>query len=254
VTSRHRHKSGQIILIAAFVIATLLLSTELYILDVVKVTSEVDSNSINDIIPSVQLGSKHVVVGSLANITNGGIGNILEANLQQWSSFISRRRGFGRSTLSYTVEETDPYSAGVRLQWTANGAGISSAYSNFTYDLLDQEGTFNRTYAVNVTSTVLIETLYRTDITGNTTQVNMTINLLNEGNPAFASQITVYYRASDTWQIPDETNSYAITNYGNGTYLASFITEIPSQPPETSIHVIDQRGIYVQANITAKET
>lgn len=248
-----RQKSGQIVLIAAFIIATLLLSTELYILDVGKITSEADSNSINDSVLSTQLGSKHVTIGSLANITNGGTASILETNLQEWASFISRQRRFGESILSYSVEDMVPYSSGVRLQWNATGTGISSAYSNFTYKLSEEEGTLDRVYSINITTTVLIETRYRTDISGNTTQVNTTINLLNEANPALAHQINVYYKVSDTWRIPDETNSYTITNYGNGTYVASFITEIPSQPLETSVHVLDQRGIYVQANVTGKE-
>jgi hypothetical protein len=105
---------------------------------------------------------------------------------------------------------------------------------------------------MNITTTVLIESTYRI-VNGDTKHVNVTINLLNEAQPALAEQITIYYKVSNTWLIPNATNNYEITDYGNGTYIASFNADIPAQNVEVSAHVVDKREIFVQANATSTE-
>jgi len=250
---REKRNSGQVLLIAAFIMAFLLLSAEFYIFEVGKLTSEVGSNSLGDFVLAVRLGSRHVVVGSLANISNGGPNSVLGGNLLRWSSIIGRQYQFGKNVLNYTLEETAPYSSGVWIYWGTNGYGVSSAYVNFTHRLLGREVNFNQSYFVNVTTTLLIESTYQ-KVQGNEKQINVTINLLNEAEPALAKQVTVYYKVLDSWLIPDETNNnYAILDYGNGTYLASFIANIPAQTVEISAHVTDQRDIYVQANATSTQ-
>jgi hypothetical protein len=97
-----------------------------------------------------------------------------------------------------------------------------------------------------------MESTFRKTV-GNEKQINITINLLNEGTPALAKQITVYYKRLDSWLTIDETNNYMILDYGNGTYLASFVARIPGQDVEVSAHVFDQREIYVQANSTSTQ-
>ncbi len=251
---REKKNSGQVLLIAAFIMALLLLSVELYIFDVGKIMCEVESNSLNDFVLAVELGSRHVVVGSLANVSNGGSNSVLAWNLQNWSSLIDKQYQFGKSVLNYTLEETDPYSSGIWIDWGTNGFGVSSAYVNFTYKLLGREVNLNQSYFINVTTTILIESTYR-QIQGDEKEINVTINLLNEGNPALARQITIYYNDQQgNWLVPDETsNNYTISDYGNSTYLASFVASIPGQDVEVSAHVVDQREIYVQANATSTE-
>lgn len=246
---REKGNSGQVLLIAAFIMAFLLLSAELYIFDVGKVIGEVESNSLGDFVLAVKLGSRHVVVGSLANISNGGSNNVLEWNLQNWSSFIDQQYQFGKSVLNYTLEKTAPYSSGIWIDWGTNGFGVSSAYANFTHRLLDREVNINQSYFINVTTTLLIESTHKR-AQGNEKQINVTLNLLNEGNSAFAKQITLYYNNSGSWLIPDATN---ILDYGNGTYLASFTVSILGQDVLVSAHVTDRREIYVQANATSIE-
>jgi hypothetical protein len=65
-----------------------------------------------------------------------------------------------------------------------------------------------------------------------------------------AEQVTVYYELSGIWLIP---SNYTIMDYGNGTYLASFIVDIPSETVQVSAHVVDQRGIRVQTNATSTQ-
>jgi len=230
--------------------ASLLLSAQLYILDVGKITGEMESNSLNDFVLALKLGSRHVIVGSLANISNGGQSSNLASNLQRWSSLVSKQYQFGKSVLNYTLNEVAPYSSGIWIYWGTNGTGISSAYANFTYKLSDRAVNIDQSYFVNITTTVFITSSYQT-ISGDTKQVNVTINVLNDAEPALAKQITIYYKLSDSWLIPNATNNYTIADYGNGTYIASFVANIPSQSVEVSAHVIDQREIYVQANATS---
>ena len=241
-----RRNSGQILLIAAFIMASLLLSAQLYVLEVGKISTETETDSVNDFILAVDMGSKHVVVGSLANISDGGPNSILESNLEKWSLIIGRQYRFGKNVLNYTLRESSPYSSGVWISWSTNGFGTSSAYVNFTYTLKDREVDVVHPYLINVTSSILIEGSYRT-ISGDTKQVNVTIDVLNEGQPALAKQISVYYKLSDSWLTP---SNYTIMDYGNGTYIASFTADIPSATVEVSARVVDQRGIFVQANAT----
>lgn len=232
--------------------ASLLLSTQLYILDVGKITTETESDSLTDFVLALKLGSRHVVVGSLANISNGGQTSILESNLLRWSSIISAQYLYGRSTLNYALREIAPYASGIRIDWTTDGIGVSSAYVDFTYRLSDREANVNQTYVMNITTMVLIESTYRI-VSGDTKQVNVTINLLNEAQPALAEQVIIYYKVPNSWLIPDATNNYEVIDYGNGTYRASFNADIPSQSVEVSAHVADKREIYVQANATSTQ-
>ena len=249
---QQKKNSGQILLIAAFIIASLLLSAQLYILEVGKITTEEESYSLSDFVLAMKLGSRHVVIGSLANMSNGWQTSTLAFNLEKWSSLISEQYPLGRNALNHTLRETTPYSSGIWMNWGADGAGVSSAYVDFTYKLSDREVNINQSYVMNITTTVSVESTYRT-ISGDTKQVNVTVNLLNEAQPALAKQVTIYYKVSNSWLIPNATNNYEVTDYGNGTYIASFNAYIPSQSVEVSAHVVDRREIYVQANATSTQ-
>lgn len=241
-----RRNSGQVLLIAAFIMASLLLSAQLYVIEVGKISTETETASVNDFILVVDMGSRHVVIGSVANISNGGPTSVLASNLEKWSWIIGRQYKFGKNVLNYTLRGSSPYSSGIWTYWGTNGFGTSSGYVNFTYTLKDREVDLVHPYFINVTTSLLIESSYRT-ISGDTKQVNVTITVLNEGQPAPAKQIAVQYKFSDNWLTP---NDYTIMDYGNGTYTASFTADIPSATVEVSARVVDQRGIFVQANAT----
>jgi hypothetical protein len=244
---RRRQKSGQVILIAVLAMALILLSAQVYVFDVHMSTFSLDSNSLVDYITAIKLGSRNVVASSLSNISNSGAGSILSANLYRWATLVSTQSQFGRSTLTYVEEESSPYSSGVWLSWGTEGYGVSSSVVQFAFNLSDREVEADLSYAVNVTTRLSFEGTCR--ITGIVQkQVNVTINLYNEGSPALASQITVYYRALGVWLEPTDLNNYVLTDYGNGTYLASFDTFIPLPTVEVSVHVVDERNIHVQAD------
>jgi hypothetical protein len=248
---RRNGNSGQILLIAAFIMASLLLSAQLYILEVGKNSGDTNSEAFNDFMLNVKLGSRHVVIGSLANTSNGGAGSILEQNLQEWAEFIGSQYLQGKNTIDFTLGETAPYSSGTWLSWDVNGYGVSSAYAEFVYTLDGREANVDLGYSVNVTTSLVITSVNQ-GLNGTARQVNVTINILNEAYPALAEQITVYYRVSGTWLIPNSANGYKLQDYGNGTYVASF-TALASLIDEVSVHAMDCRGIYVQANATSTE-
>jgi len=249
---RKRTNSGQILLIVAFILASLLVSAQLYILEVGKTSGEAESDSLSDFMLSIQFGSRNVVIGSLANISDGGTSNALGLNLREWSSFIGNQYLYGKSILDYTLRDTAPYSSGIWLDWSLNGYGVSSAYVNFTHMLSGLEADVAQSYLMNVTTTLLIASTNRR-LSENIRQVNVTINVQNEAGPALAKQITIYYRVSSNWLVPDVANNYTLLDYGNGTYLASFVATFPTESVEVSAHIVDYRDIYVQANATSTE-
>jgi len=252
VREMRERNSGQVLLIAAFIMAFLLLSAELYIFEVGNVMSEFESNSLTDFVLNIKLSSRHIVIGALANASNGGSISVLELNLQRWASLIDKQYRFGKSILNYTLEQNSPYSSGIWMDWGTNGLGVSSAAVNFAYKLSGREMNLNQSYFLNITTTLLVESTYR-GMLGNDKQINVTIRLLNEANAALAKQIIIYYYSEGNWLIPTQVNNYSILDYGNGTYLASFTASIPGQDVQVSAHVVDQREIYVRANATSTQ-
>lgn len=244
-----RQKSGQVILIAVLAIALMLLSAQVYVFDVQMSTFSLESDGISDYIAAIKLGSRNVVAGSLSNISNSGASSILFANLNRWATLVNVQSQFGRSTLTYLLEESSPYSSGVWLSWSTEGYGVSSSVVHFALSLSDREVDADLSYSVNVTTGLNIEGAWKA-ILGDEKQVNITINLLNEGKPALAQQITLYYRLSDGWFALNASSNYTVTDYGNGTYTATFNASIPSSTVEVSVSLIDQRQILVKANAT----
>ena len=234
------------------IIALLLLSIELYVYDLGKAIDEANQNSFSDFIFAVSLGSKHVVVGSLANVSQGGVNQTLGIKLEEWSSFVGRRYQFGKCILNFTLRETPPYASGIWISWGTNGLGVSGAYANFALKLFDRGVDVNLKHVINITTTLLIESTYK-QMQDNDKQVNVTCNLLNEGTPALAKNFTLYYNNSSDWIVPGSQNNYTFTDYGNGTYFMSFVADIPSENVEVSIHIYDRREIYVQTNVTSTE-
>ena len=100
---RRKSNSGQILLIAVFVMAFLLLSSEIYIFDVGKDSEKTELDSLQDYVSAVKLGSMHVVQASLANVSNGGQPEYLASSLQRWSAFISKQYQFGNPSNRWSV-------------------------------------------------------------------------------------------------------------------------------------------------------
>lgn len=247
-----RNSSGQILIAAVLIIALILLSTELYVYELGITIGEANLNSFSDSIFAIRLGSQHVVVGSLANISRGGSNQTLTSNLQKWASFVGRQYQLGRLILNFTPRETLPYSSGIWIFWGTDGLGVSGAYVGFTLKLSDRGLDVNIKHTINITTTIRINGTCKV-IQGNDKQVNVTFNVLNEGKPALVKNTTLYYKKETEWLTPDPQNNYVITDYGNGTYFMSFVADISSSDVELSVHIYDHRMIYVRTNVTCTE-
>ena len=243
-----RQRSGQILVIAVLVICLVLLSTQLYIYEVGKSMDGTDSTRVNDFVFAVKLGSRHVIIGSLANISIGGANSALSANLERWASFTGGFYQFGKPVLNFMLTNTSQYTNGTYLSWGTNGFGISSAYTDFNFSLADRQVNVQLSYAVNVTTSLTVEGVYR-NVQGDIKKVDVTINSSNEGNLALTKNITVLYDYLGDWFVPDFQN----TDYGNGTYLLSFEADIPGTDVNVSVQIYDLREIFVQANATCRD-
>jgi hypothetical protein len=248
-----RQCSGQIFVIAVLVVSLVLLSTQVYIYEIRNSLDETRSTRVNDFVLAVKLGSNNIISGSLANITRGGDSSVLSENLERWASFVDSFYLFGTPILNFTLKNTSPYVNGTYLFWGTEGLGISSACSDFNFSLVDGQVNVQLAYSVNVTTSIVVASVYRT-LSGDLRQVNVTCSLLNQGKPALAKTVTVSYESSGFWNRADQQSNYVFTDYGNGTYFISFEADIPETNVNVSAQVYDSRGVYVQANATSTST
>ena len=235
-------------MIAVLIVSLVLLSTQLYIYDVGR-PLESGESGVNNFLYAVKLGSKHLVTGSLANVSTDHNNTILTTKLEGWKSFIEGLSQFGKPILVFTLQNTSPYTNGTHLSWVADGFGISSACAGFNFSLFDGQVSVQSFYVVNVTTSLEVKGVWRA-LTEDLKQVNVTCNLLNEGAPALAEDLAVLFESSGSWQRADEQSNYSLVDYGNGTYLVSFDANIPGASASVSAQVYDMRDIYVQANTT----
>jgi hypothetical protein len=201
---------------------------------------------------AIRLGSKHTVVGSLSNITNGGPSASLLVNLAVWKNLTSTLYQHGTPILSFSPQNTTPYLNGVHLSWDTPGSGVSSAYINFNLSLSDQDANLQTQYALNITTSVIQDGKYRT-LQGDEKQVNVTCYIYNEAHPALAENITIYYDYMGTWLRADNQTTYTHLDYGNGTYSISFEATIPGSSVNVQAFIDDLRGIHVRTNSTCTE-
>ncbi len=248
-----RQCSGQILVLAVLLVSLILLSTQVYVFEVGRLFVRTESSHIKDFVLAVRLGSEHVVVGSLVNITTEGYNSTLSTNLGRWVNLTSDLYQFGKAVLSFAVKNITPYADGVHLSWGASGSGVSSAYVDFNFTLSDRQADIQLSYDVNITTSLTDEGSYRR-LTGDWKQINLTCNVMNEGAPALIKNMTIYYEDSGSWIPADQQQNYSFTDYGNGTYLTTFEVSLSEDSINVSAQVYDLRQIYVQANTTCTES
>ncbi len=181
-------------------------------------------------------------------MTNGGNANVLAKDLNELNAAIASDSYQAMLQMNYTLLNGSEYQNGIWVSWGADGEGVSSAYVSFVFVSSAPSIASNLEYAVNVTTEATLSGNYQ--LNGNSTQVNLTVNVLNEGKPALAQNFTFYFEnATDSWV---NVVSPSITDFGNGTYSVLFTTETDqsSDPLLVSMLCQDQRGIVVGANVT----
>ena len=118
--SFRRNTSGQVIVITALLVALLLLSTAIFVIETEKnvPTSGADSN---DVFPAYQQSARSTLISALANITNGGDVGILTSDLNQLQSAITSHSYQAILEMDCTPLNSAPYQNGVWISWGADG-------------------------------------------------------------------------------------------------------------------------------------
>jgi hypothetical protein len=247
-----RDNSGQVLVITALLVALLLLSTAIYIIETEKEVPTIGTDE-NNAFPAYKQSTRNTLISALANVTNGGDAGVLTADLNELNSAITFHSYQAILKMDFTPQNTAPYQNGIWISWGTDGQGVSSAYVNFAFNSSGSSTTSNLEYAVNVTSEANLSGSYL-HLNGTLKQVNLAVNVLNEGKPALAQNFTFYFDYDGSLLTEDwvKVDSPSITNFGNGTYAVSFIAETdqPNDPLIVSMYCQDQRGILVGADFT----
>ena len=152
-------------------------------------------------------------------------------------------------TLNYTLRDSAPHSSGLHIHWNADGTGVSEAYASFLLKARGEKMEVQVPYYVNVSTRLHIEgsVIFAKP---NTIQVTVECQLFNEEQAALAKSLTFYYRESAEWTIPGPGNNCVVIDCGNGTYRATFALNAAATSVDISAHVLDERDVFVQANVT----
>ena len=238
------------IIVTALIVALLLLSTALYVIEVGKQVPTVSAET--DVFFGYQHTARNTLISALANVTDGGNPTILGVDLGKLKAAILSNSYQTMLAIDYSLLNASNYQNGLWVSWGANGLGVSSAYSSFRLESSSQSSTSNVEYDVNVTSTVKINGSY-IQLNDTTKQVNLTITVANDGKAALAYDFIFSYRTASDWVLAD---SPSVISSDNGTYTASFNAETAqlNEPLVVSVHCQDGRGIFVGANVTCTST
>jgi hypothetical protein len=232
--------------------AIILFSTQIYIYKVSRnqVISRYDY--FGDYVLNIKLSTKHIMTGSLINISMGGIVTNLKDNIDRWREFIAEDYCFGHVNLNSTLLSQLPYSQGIWLNWGTSGEGVSSTFSEFILNISGMEMEVDLSFEVNITTSIMITGSYSV-LGGESKAVTVILKVFNEGAPALKKNSTLTYQKSGSWEDPTVLVDYSALDYGNGTYLFSFTDTIPGIQVPVHIQVNDIRGIFVQAEVNLTE-
>jgi len=242
------NSSGQVIIITALLVATLLLSTAIYVIETEKEVPTANTSEEN-VFPAYQQSIRNTLISALADITNGSKTSVLTDDLKELNAAITSDSYQAILQMNYTLlNAANTYQNGIWISW--NGSqGISSDYVRFVFNSSAPSTSSSLAFDVHVTTEADLSGNYF-QLNSSFTQVNLTVNVLNEGKPALAQNFTFYFENATDDLV--KVDSPIITDFGNGTYAVSFIAETdqPSDPLLVSMLCQDQRGIFVGANVT----
>ncbi|WGM90054.1 MAG: hypothetical protein IAX21_02830 [Candidatus Bathyarchaeota archaeon] len=252
-----RNNSGQSLIIAALVVSLLIISIFYSVFEANRTNESRASKTLNSHVSAVKLGLQNTVTSALVNASNGGSTQALITNLERYASFVGTQLHFGKCVTLFTVLDSLTYQSGIQLSWGSDGTGVSSAYANSTLYFVDAESELQLETVTNITTSVTLEGTYIT--LGETEkQVNVTCRLFNENESVLAKSIAIYYEydgepSDQNWIA---ANSPTVFDYGNGTYVISFIavTQTRNDPVLVSAQIFDHRDVFVLANVTCTET
>ncbi len=248
-------RSGQMLIITSLIIIMLLLSTAIYISETEKNTSLFEADASNAF-PTYRMGARHTVLSSLVSVSGGENSIVLAANLDRFKSAIADHAYRAIVKMDCVPLNATPYQDGVWISWGSDGKGVSSAYVSFAVNSTGSAASYYSEYAVNVTTAVAVQGNY-TLLADTLKQADVTCTFLNEGKPALAQNLTVYFEddgslLAENWVQVVSPN---VTDYGDGTYRVSFAAATVSRdnPLLVSVHTYDLRDVFVMANVTCTQ-
>jgi hypothetical protein len=239
---------GQVIVVTGLLVALLLLSTAIYVINVQKTVPKADSNG-DSLFGGYKETVRNTLISALANASAGGSMDVLEADLSELKAAVLAHSYRAMLTMEYSTLNSAPYTGGLWIFGGDGGSGISSACASFTFASTSPSASSNVEYTLNVTSQLQVSGGYL-QLNGTQKQVNLTVNIANEDKPALAQLLVFrYYKDALGWVQADLPS---IVDYGNGTYAVSFDAETALQddPLAVSVVCLDQRGISTGANLT----
>lgn len=240
------NKSGQVIIISALLVALLLLSTAIYVVETQKQTPAVALE--REVFFGYQQAARNTLISALANATGGGSIEILATDLSELKSAIHAHSFLAFETLDFAVLSIDNYYDGIRISRGTDGKGISSVFVTFWVNASNPQASSNLEYNLNITSSVT-STGITYQIDENATKIAITVQVFNEDKPALANRFAISYQNQTDWVGVNAPN---ITSFGNGTYIASFSAPTIEllNPAVVSLECIDSRGITIGTTFT----
>lgn len=245
-------RQGQILIVAAFAISIIILSANVYIYRTSRIDASPVYSTLTDYAQHIRVGSIHAVTASLVNVSNGGAISNLGVNVDRWESFTRRDYRFGICALNATLGSQIPYSDGVWLDWGVSGIAVSSAYVDFTLNIIGPGAEVDWAFSANRTTEMRISGRYAV-IVGDQKDVTVTMIMLNEGSSALAQSVTLEYLNTGVWNDASLEGDYLEMDYGNGTYRFTFSANIPGAQVDIRFQASDLRGVFVQAQESLAE-
>jgi hypothetical protein len=251
--SFRRNNSGQVLIISALLVALILLSTALYVIQTEKNGPEVQVQE-NGFF-AYQQSARNTVISGLANATNGGDSSILTSDLSEFTSAVTSHSYQSLLQIRTQAANAAPYDGGLWISWGTNGYGVSSGCCTFNFESYASKQTSNMQFTANVTSEISLSGNYVNQ--NGTKQVNLTVNVLNEGKGSLAKNLDFYFDLDGSLSTSDWTKvDYAnIICNRDGSYVVSFVceTEQLNNPVYALVSCLDERGVLVKASVAAVE-
>ncbi|MCW4001038.1 MAG: hypothetical protein NWE93_12445 [Candidatus Bathyarchaeota archaeon] len=245
--SFRRDCRGQVIIITGLLVALLLLSTAVYVIETTKTVPKVQASTQAADLAGLETKLRCALISALANVTGGGDSSVLSANLKLLKATVLSHSYQSMVTLDWSLYGTAPYAEGLWVSW-GNSSGTSSACVSFTASSQNQQGSSSMQYTVNVTTKATVGGSFL-QVNEETKQVTVSVSISNEDKAALAETMSFRFLNADEWVTVD---SVVVTDFGDGTYSAAFsVAGTPTNAPlSVSVSCLDQRGISVGANIT----
>lgn len=234
--------SGQLLIVAAFIIAVLISSTTVYVYELSDRASSSDTQLTSDFVLALKQSARNAVISSIANVSNGGDKTVLSAYLGELSQVARSAYHVGICNLAFMLFNDSYYDSGIWLSWNTANVGVSGAYVNFSLSIDGIDAKTAVSFAVNVTTSLVVDGSYTVE--GAEKHVNLTCRVCNEGQPALADSMIVSYESFGSWTRVGPS-SVSTVDYGDGSYLLSFA--VPLDVVNVSVSMVDLRGIHAEA-------